>query len=242
MTKEELQGLISNPKRADKSDLDELLQLSRQYPYCAPLQSIILAALHRVNDLRFMSELHERALTLPDLRKLFSLLNSDTSTVVNSRTVTETAEEEEGFGLIDAFLESHPEDSAEIEQLLNPDLCLKPNDRTTPAVEGNSDDADEIINTFLEQGNKAEQIAPLIPPSAVSEETVKKPQANELLESEDELFTETLARMYIKQGKFERAERILRQIYLEFPEKSGYFAEQLNFLEKLVKLSEGNRN
>ena len=50
-----------------------------------------------------------------------------------------------------------------------------------------------------------------------------------------EFFTETLARIYIKQKKYDRALEIIRSLYLNYPEKSIYFADQIRFLEKLVR-------
>ncbi len=50
-----------------------------------------------------------------------------------------------------------------------------------------------------------------------------------------EFLTETLARIYIKQKKYDRALAIIRSLYLNFPEKSIYFADQIRFLEKLVR-------
>ncbi len=46
--------------------------------------------------------------------------------------------------------------------------------------------------------------------------------------------TETLARIYIKQGKFEQAIKIIRQLSLKYPKKNRYFADQIRFLEKLI--------
>ena len=47
-------------------------------------------------------------------------------------------------------------------------------------------------------------------------------------------FTETLARIYIKQGKFEHAIEIIRRLSLKYPKKNRYFADQIRFLEKLI--------
>ena len=46
--------------------------------------------------------------------------------------------------------------------------------------------------------------------------------------------TETLAKIYIKQRKYSRALEIIQSLYLQFPEKNAYFADQIRFLEKLI--------
>lgn len=48
------------------------------------------------------------------------------------------------------------------------------------------------------------------------------------------LLSESLAKIFIKQGRFERAYEIISNINLNYPEKSRYFADQLRFLEKLI--------
>lgn len=53
-------------------------------------------------------------------------------------------------------------------------------------------------------------------------------------ENEDEYMTETLAKIFIKQGKYERAHKIIKELSLKYPRKNSYFAEQLDFLEKLI--------
>lgn len=231
MTKEELKNIIEHPLQANQEYLTELLQLSQQYPYCAPLQTLIILQLHQINDLRFSSELHERALTLPDLRRLYDQLNSSASPILHSPKETQKREKS-GFDLIDSFLEHHPEDSSEIEELLDTPV--------TPVVDMGSnkkegEDAEEIINAFLSLGDQAEAIKIETPKETIAPLPQKSSEAKG---KEDELFTETLAKLYIKQGKYERAERTLSQIYLEFPQKSGYFAEQLDFLRRLIKINE----
>lgn len=233
MTKDELKSIIEQPHTADKHHLPELLELSRQYPYSSPLQVLILLLLHKVNDLRYASELHERALVLPNLRRLYTQLNATPTTLIQSEKNLSQESSSSGFGLIDAFLEQHPEDSSDIEELLDAAPIIPPK----PQHPMEEKDTDDIISEFLELGEKAEVIetTPETPQTSDEPKSPKKSTATEPLESEEELFTETLARMYIRQGKYQRAERILTQINLEFPKKSGYFAEQLNFLKKLIE-------
>ena len=51
---------------------------------------------------------------------------------------------------------------------------------------------------------------------------------------EETYFTETLAKIYIKQGRYSKALEIIRQLSLEYPKKNAYFADQIRFLEKLI--------
>ena len=51
---------------------------------------------------------------------------------------------------------------------------------------------------------------------------------------DDSCFTETLARIYIKQQKYEKALEIIKKLSLNYPKKNAYFADQIRFLEKLI--------
>ena len=51
---------------------------------------------------------------------------------------------------------------------------------------------------------------------------------------EVEYFTETLAGIYIKQGKYSKALEIIKRLNLNYPKKNAYFADQMRFLEKLI--------
>ena len=56
----------------------------------------------------------------------------------------------------------------------------------------------------------------------------------EISKGEESYFTETLSRIYIKQGRYEKALEIITQLNLNIPKKNAYFADQIRFLEKLI--------
>lgn len=52
--------------------------------------------------------------------------------------------------------------------------------------------------------------------------------------SEDDLLTESLAKIYIKQKRYEKALEIIKSLSLKYPKKSVYFADQIRYLELLI--------
>ncbi len=62
-------------------------------------------------------------------------------------------------------------------------------------------------------------------------EDISKPFAEE----RGAFVTETLARIYIKQGYYSRAIDIYEKLSLKFPEKSSYFATQIEKVKELIK-------
>ena len=53
----------------------------------------------------------------------------------------------------------------------------------------------------------------------------------------DSVFSESLARIYIKQKQYSKAIRIFEKLNLKYPEKSTYFADQIRFLNKVINNS-----
>ena len=53
-------------------------------------------------------------------------------------------------------------------------------------------------------------------------------------EDDDSCFTETLAKIYVKQQRYSKALEIIKKLSLKYPKKNAYFADQIRFLEKLI--------
>ena len=82
----------------------------------------------------------------------------------------------------------------------------------------------EIIDKFIE--NK-----PTMPP--VKKEGQFSNLASERIMKSDSLMTETLARIYLEQGNYEKAKQAYRILSLKYPEKSSFFADQIQAIEEL---------
>lgn len=50
----------------------------------------------------------------------------------------------------------------------------------------------------------------------------------------DTTFSESLAKIYVRQHKYDKALEIISNLNLKYPEKSCYFADQMRFLQKLI--------
>jgi tetratricopeptide (TPR) repeat protein len=88
--------------------------------------------------------------------------------------------------------------------------------------------ADDLIDRFIE--NPGTKI--MRPDHAVGNDN--DVSANSLRE-DDEFLTETLARIYVQQGYFQKAIQAYEKLSLKIPEKSIYFASQIESVRELIK-------
>jgi len=255
-----LTELINNPHLLDKQTLYELRELVAQYPYYQPARLLMLKNLYILHDTSFDDELRRAALYVSDRRKLFELVeakhyglkgkNADADVKANSSRTT---------SLIDKFLDSIPEEQPaeqkhkplpwyvtnDYMQLLADEDPMEP----LAAAPSSQSRHDSIIDGFLSQGGKvtlpeitAEEekaIVDAIHLNSNEEEFIESVKGEPLKKKayENPLLTEELAQKYIKQGNYLQAKEIITQLNLENSEKNIYFADQIRFLDKLIRLT-----
>ena len=147
--------------------------------------------------------------------------------------------------VIDTFLRTYgsctPREEALLEKMIfnpTPDyaemLAREEQDNLPdPADDGDPDSPEARINAFIRSQHPA---APVEPEPVVIAPAPEEPHASipRPTHSDDSLLSESLAKIFIKQGRYERAYEIISGINLKFPKKSAYFADQLRFLQKLI--------
>ncbi|MEG0646069.1 MAG: tetratricopeptide repeat protein [Bacteroides sp.] len=259
MTSANLQQWIQNPETLNKETLYELRTCVARYPYFQSARLLYLKNLFLLHDIIFGSELRKTTLYVADRRALFYLIEGDKYALQAPRTpkpvfVEEKEEEEPGFdrtlSLIDAFLATVPE---ELSQQISLDYTT---DYTSYLLQSDeveeSDEAipapklrgQELIDGFIEKSDNelvSMRMKPVetevVPSVSIHEATAEEPEPEVAHIEEDEddsCFTETLAKIYVKQQRYSKALEIIKKLSLKYPKKNGYFADQIRFLEKLI--------
>jgi len=247
-----LENLIQHPEQMNKETLYDLRSLLALYPYYQTARLLMLQNLYLLHDPSFDEELHKAAIYVTDRKVLFQLVEAAHYRVRNKQK-TEKPKKDTGqkesvredsrtISLIDKFLDSLPEDGKNGEtKKRKPTPADAAVDYVAYLLETESYDeqsasekpqmiGQELIDDFI--NNKGGKIELKENPEFLPQ--IEDYDKDGEKDDEQGYFTETLARIYIKQGRYSKALEIIKRLNLNYPKKNAYFADQIRFLEKLI--------
>ena len=246
--------LIDHPERMDRDSLYELRSTLALYPYFQTARLLLLQNLYLLHNPSFDQELRQAAIYITDRKVLFQMIEAAHYQLKvqkpqqEKKAVSADERDSRTLSLIDDFLDSLPKDNEEENQ-------KKGKRKPTPAdaavdyvaylLESETEEEREqaakapqligqsLIDSFInnDKGKIKLNENPTLKPDLDSDLTTEKKEGKA---GEQGIFTETMARIYIKQGNYSKALEIIRQLSLENPKKNVYFADQIRFLEKLI--------
>ena len=254
----DIQELIHHPEKMDSSTLLYLRKLVARYPYFQTAWMLYLKNLFIVGAPNFKDELKRGALFVADLSLLFYYIEGERFLIKKHETEGQNASvgSDRTLDLIDRFLSELPEQGIQQNPVTEMSIPMEmPADYTSVLLAEVSDEekettqlqGHELIDQFLEHTeNVSVELQTSDTPSQNKEEDVEdiavdeQPAPDEQSEvqqeddSEESYFTETLAKIYVRQQRYDKALEIIKKLNLKYPKKNAYFADQIRFLEKLI--------
>ena len=227
--------LVNHPEKLNRDTLYELRAIVARYPYFQTARLLMLNNMYLLHEPDFGIELKRSVLFMADRRALCRLIEGEGRIEPDDRLVPEEPSVDRTMTLIDAFLGTLPEDALSPDPLAQSiaggDYMMQYLNDTDMSEEDTplADIIGQLSGNVSESAETSE--------SKASEASSSDDAINVLMPEEtldESYFTETLAKIYIKQKKYSRALEIIRSLYLQFPEKNAYFADQIRFLEKLI--------
>ena len=240
--------LIQHPERMDRDTLYELRSQVALYPYHQTVRLLMLQNLYLLHDPSFDEELRRAAVYITDRRVLFNMVEAahyqlcktKTERPVSPESLANATNPSRTSELIDSFLGTIPQEEPTprkrrptpadaaidyVAYLLDTESDVTSEPEDVPEMRGQ-----QLIDTFIntDKGRFTLRDVPL--PADDAPQKASEPE--EVVE--EEYFTETLARIYIKQGRYSKALEIIRRLSLQVPKKNAYFADQIRFLEKVI--------
>ena len=245
-----LTELIEHPERMDRETLYDLRSLIALHPYYQPARLLMLQNLYLLHDPTFDEELRRAAIYISDRRILFQLIEAahyklrPESKPASDEASAQPAGENGSrtTELIDNFLctiKPDEEDEQPTARRRKPTPvdatvdyvaylleCSKddeePAEQDTPRMKGQS-----LIDTFISQEGGGRIVLPELTDEPQGQDEVAEPVS-------DDICTETMAQIYVRQGRYSQALEIIKRLNLANPGKNTYFADQIRFLEKVV--------
>ena len=234
----DLTQLIKHPEQMNRETLYDLRNLLALHPYYQTARLLMLQNLYLLHDPSFDAELRKASVYFSNRKVLFDLVEAAHYTLRKEPRQASAVEPDENrtITLINDFLDSIPQE----EKLEVADKKRKP----TPA-----DATVDYVSYLLETEHQEQEVQaePTMKGQSLIDDFIEKeggkiklkdeidymPEEGEN-EPEEGIFTETLAKIYIKQGRFDKALEIIQRLNLLYPKKNAYFADQIRFLEKLI--------
>ena len=242
-----INGLISHPERMNSTTLYQLRTIVARYPYFQEARLLLLCNLYLLHDPDFNTELHRSIFYMADRRELWRFVNGLTPAAIERVPATLAASAAAPAEKTDDAVPQSSETPDRTMSLIDDFLKSMPGVASAHAMSADSISTTDYLEALgLSSASESEtssstpvDLAPkdLVPEASEPGEKSPESTSSDTSESvlQPEFLTETLARIYIKQKKYDRALAIIRSLYLNFPEKSIYFADQIRFLEKLVR-------
>ena len=239
-----IKELIEDTSKLNAQTLIELKELLEKYPFFQVVRLLYIANLYKLHSPDFGTELRKASVFVPDRTALFTLtegINYQISAETKNADIETEYDSNRTISLINGFLAGDriETDNNEEEEKYVPSVADLTNDYASFLMQQDWQDeskqtvdspklkGEELIDSFIEE-TKGKQRFDM---PTIDDEEFSSP---EFSEEEEEIYTESMVNIYIKQGRYQQALEILRKISLNNPKKSANFAAQINLLEIIL--------
>ena len=241
MVKENFISILKNPELSNQEQTNELKTLIESYPYFQSARSLFLKGLKNQDSFKYNNELKVTAAYTSDRTVLFDFITSPSFNFVKNpishelekailinpvidslekKLAKELPENNLNIGKPLSFSNSEKHSFSEWLQLSSVKSIIR-----EPSVRDKMISKSSIIDQFIE---KKPKLKPVIKSDNIIVSDLKN-------ESTNSLMTETLAKVYLEQKKYENAIQAYKILSLKYPEKSGFFADQIKRIQTLQK-------
>ena len=213
---------IQNPMQIGKREIADMRISLQAFPYFTSMQLLFAKGLYNTDSISYNLQLRKAAAYAGDRRLLFQLITENVKKVeqipeikIEKKEKAQAPEEELEIGKPLKFTEKETHSFAEWLALTK-----------TKKIERTEEKEEKLIDKFIET-------EPKINTPKREEFFSSEQSAKESLIENDEIVTETLARVYLEQAHYDKAIAAYKKLSLKFPQKSSFFATQIKLIYDL---------
>ena len=241
MVKENFISILKNPELSNQEQTNELKTLIESYPYFQSARSLFLKGLKNQDSFKYNNELKVTAAYTSDRTVLFDFITSPSFNFVKNSISHELEKAILINPVIDSLEKKLAKELPENNLNIGKPLSFSNSEKRSfsewlklssvksiirePSVRDKMISKSSIIDQFIEKNPK---LKPVIKSDNIIVSDLKN-------ESTNSLMTETLAKVYLEQKKYENAIQAYKILSLKYPEKSGFFADQIKRIQTLQK-------
>ena len=208
MVKENIiENALLNIHSIDDNMVNNLNQVIKKYPYFSSAHILVSKGLKNINSIRFNHKIKIAAAYSANRKILFNII-SNKNTISKKVEILKTELKEE-------ILDFSKNEMHSFSEWLAITKVSKINRLKV--------DEKKLIDNFID-------LKPIIKVNKDKKFFKPTENAKKSLEENTEIVTETLAKVYLVQGHFEKAIYAYEKLKLKFPQKSGFFAEQIKII------------
>lgn len=225
-------SILNNPEEVEKKNVVDFKSIINKYPYFQAARALHLKTLKEYESFKYNNELKITAAYATDRTVLFDFITAkknnqnqtDSIPEIGSNILSKSLpqiKEDLNLGKPLSFTENETHSFNQWLQLAikKPIIReIKPEKKKTA----------RIIDDFIASSPKI---------SRVNKTASISPKPIDLSKRAPQLMTETLAKVYLEQKKFENAIKAYEILSLKYPEKSGFFADQI----KRIQIIQNNK-
>lgn len=251
MEKEKVLNLIKSPTNFEFNSLNGIEEVIEQYPFFQPIYAVKLKLLKHYGSFNYNRFLKETAVRTQDRSVLFDFITSkEFSQLQIANKIDILIERENAEIELDI-------DEEVVNQINDPDLFVE-KEASSPEKGGKPLEFNTTETHSFKEWLKLTQLKPLEEKKEKQEDLKANPQfqvidefiknnpkivptksyeTSDKIKAKHEpsstLMTETLARVYMEQKRYDKAIQAFKILILNNPEKSSFFADQIQEIERL---------
>ena len=240
MNRNDFVNMIEDAIPVNRQMIGEVYELIDIFPYFQSAHMLLLKGLQNNADVKFENQLRNSAIHIADREVLYYLLKTRTTPEIEhgrskqdntNETIQDNSDETKPTE--PKITEHQSDDLLELDldenkTNLNDEVVINSEQLDFEEKNSNKQLQSGLINKFIIANPRIE---PNKEKTNLPVENISKP----FIEEEGGFVTETLAKIYINQGYYSKATEIYEKLILKFPEKSSYFASQIEKVKEYIK-------